>query len=124
MMHEVAREMRCIDIKYIVKIEPMCFEWEKFISTLEKHFPDILQEILHCDCQRHDSEQGQAQSIPTVSCVINTDIRCDCTDRQDKQRTPSPRLLQMGTRGQSQHHGSFHHGTLEIPYKCHHNGQH
>ena len=45
LMHEVNREAIYIGIKYSVKMEPMYFEWDKFIPTLEKHFPDILWDI-------------------------------------------------------------------------------
>ena len=113
--------MICIGIKYCVKIELMYFERDKFSPTVEKHFLDILQEILDCDHQRGNSEQGQGQSVPTSSSDNNADFRCDHTDRQHMERPTSPKLLWLRTRGQSQCHGSFHHSTLEMSYNCHHN---
>ena len=58
LMYEVESEVRCLGTKYSVKMEPMYFEWDKFISTLKKHKSDILEQIFNCDHQRHDSEQG------------------------------------------------------------------
>ena len=51
-MHEVNREAICIGTKYSVKMEPMYFQWDKLILKLEKHFTDILEEILNHDHQR------------------------------------------------------------------------
>ena len=51
-MCEANREARYISTKYTVLIEPLCFEWGKFMPMLEKHFSDILDEILNCDNQR------------------------------------------------------------------------
>ena len=87
-MHTVDRDMICIGIKYSVKIEAMYFEWDKFIPTLEKHFPDIPQEILDHVDQRYNSEQGR--SVPTGSSDNNTDFRHDHTGRQHTDRPPSP----------------------------------
>ena len=58
------------------------FKRDKFISALEKHFPDILQEIPNCDHQRYDSEQGHGQSIPTGSTDIKTTFKHGPTDRE------------------------------------------
>ena len=35
-----------------VQIEPFYFEWDRFIPTLEKEFPDILNEMLSCNSQQ------------------------------------------------------------------------
>ena len=48
-MHEVKRDTINIGIKYSVKIKPMYFQWDKFIPRLEKHYPNIVQEMLDCD---------------------------------------------------------------------------
>ena len=115
LIHKVNREAICICIKYSVKIEPMYFEWDLFISSLEKNIPDILQEILD---QRHNSEQGPSQSVPTDSGDNNMDLRHDHTDRQHRQRPPILRLSWPRARGQSQHHGSFCYSIPEMSYNC------
>ena len=86
---------------------------DMFIPTSGKHLPNILQEIMDHNHQRHNWEQGWGQSVPTSSSGNNTEFRCHPTDRQHMQRPPSPRLLQLRTRGQSQHHDSFHCSTSE-----------
>ena len=74
-MHEVNGEVRCIGIKYSVKMESKYFEWGKFIPTLEKHFPDVLEDILNCYHQTHNSEQGHGQSILAVTSELNSKFR-------------------------------------------------
>ena len=64
LMCEVNREAKYISTKYSIWIDPLYFEWNRFIPTLEKHFLDILGEILNHDNQRYASVQGQGQSIP------------------------------------------------------------
>ena len=59
----------------------MYFKCDKFIPTLEEIFPDILQQILDSDHQKHNSEQGQGHSVPTISSNINTNFKCDHTER-------------------------------------------
>ena len=71
------RNVRCIGIKYSVKMKPVYFEWDRLISTLKKHLPDILEEILICDHQMHDSEQGLGQSAPAGRSKLNTNFRHD-----------------------------------------------
>ena len=51
LMNDINREVRHIGTKYSVQIEPLFLEWDTFISILEKHFPDILDDTLNCDNQ-------------------------------------------------------------------------
>ena len=44
-------------------------KWGKFIPTLEKHFPDILEEILNHDHQRCASEKVKVSQYQKV--VVN-----------------------------------------------------
>ena len=74
LIHKVNRDAICIGTKYSVKIEPMHFEWEEFIPTLEKHFPDILQKILACDHQRHNQEQGESYQQVEVKVTLTLDV--------------------------------------------------
>ena len=37
-----------ISNKYEIQIEPIQFEWDMFLPTLEKDFLDILNEVLSC----------------------------------------------------------------------------
>ena len=52
LMNKVRNEAIHISNKYKVQIEPLHFEWDRFIPTLEKKFPDILNEMLY-----HNSQQ-------------------------------------------------------------------
>ena len=54
-MCDINGEARYISTKYSVWIDPLYFEWDKFIPTLEKHFPDLLDEILDCENGRSAS---------------------------------------------------------------------
>ena len=80
-MGEVNREVRCTGTKNNVKMEPIYFEWDRFILTLEAHFPDILEEILNCGHQRNYHKQGQGQSIPAGSSKLNINFRYGHIDR-------------------------------------------
>ena len=46
--------------KYKTQIEPPQFEWDRFLPTLEKDFPDILDEMLN-----HISQQQLPNSKET-----------------------------------------------------------
>ena len=48
-MCEANRDTRYIRTKYSVHTDPLYFEWDKFIPTLEKHFLDIWDAILTHD---------------------------------------------------------------------------
>ena len=64
----------------------------KETSLLYKHFPGILQEILNCDYQRHDSEQGQGQSILADSSELKNNFRHGDTERA-YTKTIKPRIF-------------------------------
>ena len=54
-----------ISNKYKIQIEPIQFEWEKFLPTLEKDFPDILNEILNCKTgQQHQLNSNVNRNMP------------------------------------------------------------
>ena len=53
LMYDVNKEARYIGTKYSVQVDPLYFEWDKLIPTLEKHLLDILIEILNHDNQRY-----------------------------------------------------------------------
>ena len=103
-------------------MEPMYFEWDKFIPTLEKHFPDII-EILNCDHQRHDSGQDEGQLIPAGSIELIANLRHGQVDREQLQRQSNPRFSQPKTKVLSQQCGSFCLSTPEISYNHNHNSQ-
>ena len=48
LMNDVRNETTYISNKYKIKIEPIQFEWDKSLPTLEKDFPKILNEVLSC----------------------------------------------------------------------------
>ena len=103
-------------------MEPMYFNWQKCVPT-ENHFPHILEEILNCDHQRCDLEQGECQSLPAGSSELNANFRHSHIDGEHLQRQPYPDFPQLRTRGKSHCHGSFCCSTPEMSYNCHHSGQ-
>ena len=91
LVYDVNREMRYISTKYSVQIGTLYFEWDKLISTLDKHFPDILEEILNCDHQRDASAYNQGQSIPANSSKLNTNFKHGVTQIEGKYKGhPAP----------------------------------
>ena len=46
LMSQVRTEAIHISNKYTIQIEPIQFECDKFLQTLEKDFPEILNEVL------------------------------------------------------------------------------
>ena len=92
------RQARYINTKYSVWIEPLYFEWVKFIPTLDrKNFQDILNGVLHHDNQRCASANGE-----TITSFSHSH-----TNKGGTQRTPSPIFLQPRKRGQPSIAASF-----------------
>ena len=54
LMSKVRNEAIYISSKYKIQIEPIQFEWDMFLPTLEEDFPEILNEILS-----HSNKQQQ-----------------------------------------------------------------
>ena len=73
------RETRYISTKCSIWIDPLYFEWEKFIPTLEKHFPDILYEIWSHDNQRSASANRE----------FTTSLRCSHTNIEKHKDHPA-----------------------------------
>ena len=48
LMNEVRDEAIYISNKYKIQIEPLQFDWDKFLPSLGKDFPDIINEVLSC----------------------------------------------------------------------------
>ena len=110
-MCKANREARYITTEYSVWINALYFEWDKFIPMLEKHFPDILDEILNHDNQRSPSANGE----------FTTSFRNSHISIGRTQRPSIPRFLQPSNRGQVSHHSSFYHRTTDVSYNHHHN---
>ena len=72
LMHDVKRKVRYIDTKYSMQIDPLYFESDKFIPTLENHFLDIVEQLLRHDYLRYASVHNQGQSIPASSSELST----------------------------------------------------
>ena len=62
LMIEVSYKAQNISSNHIVQINPLYFEWDKFILTLERQFPDVLNEMVNCDHQWHLSDQNKSRS--------------------------------------------------------------
>ena len=80
---------------------PLCFEWDKFIQTLEKYLPNVLDEMLN-----HKA---------------TTSFRHNHTNVGRIQRQPSPRFPQLRNTGQAHNHSSFCHIMPEVSQSHHHN---
>ena len=64
-MDEVQNEATYICNKYKNHIEPIQFEWDKFLPTLEKDFPDLLNEVLsYTNNQLHQPIANIKSSTP------------------------------------------------------------
>ena len=65
LMNEVQNEATYICNKYKIHIEPIQFEWDKFLPTLEKDFPYLLNEVLSfTNNQLHQPISNIKSSIP------------------------------------------------------------
>ena len=63
LMNEANSEYQYISNRYNIEIDPLHFEWDKFIPTLERQLPDIFNEMLNCDHQGHPLDQSDHTSI-------------------------------------------------------------
>ena len=84
-MHDVNRVVIYISNKYSMQRDPLNFEWDKLIVTLEIHFPDILEELLNCHHQRYGLVHNQGQSISAKSNKLNINFRCGVTEGKHKE---------------------------------------
>ena len=62
-MNQARKEAIHISNKYKVQIEPLHFEWDRFIPILEKEFPDILNEMLSCNSQQQQLNSNENRSM-------------------------------------------------------------
>ena len=46
LMSELRTKAICLSNKHKIQIEPIQFEWDKFLSTFGKDFPEVLNEVL------------------------------------------------------------------------------
>ena len=90
LMCDANHEAQYTSTKYILWIDPLYFQVDKFIPTLEKHFPDILDEILNHDDQR---------SAPENFAEFTTSYRHSHKNKGQTQRPPIPRFLKPRNRG-------------------------
>ena len=58
-MNKVQNEALCVSNKYTIQIEPLHFEWDKFIPTLKKAFLDILNKMLSHNHQQQPLNQNK-----------------------------------------------------------------
>ena len=70
-----------ISSKYKIQMEPIQFEWDKFLPTLEKDFPEILNEVLwHSNNQHQQPNSNKNRNTSSknknqYNTVINNRIR-------------------------------------------------
>ena len=82
----------------------MYFKWDKFIPTLEKQFPDILNEVLNHDHQWPSSEQSVNRFTIARNGKSNNDPESRLSTGAKTFQPPIPRNTQPYARG------AFHHG--------------
>ena len=92
LMHGVNREVMYIGTKYSIQIDPIYFDWDTFIPTLESHFPDIAEELMNHGHLRYALVHNEGKSIPASSSELNTNFRCGVTDGGQTPRAPSPHI--------------------------------
>ena len=63
-INQVRNEAKHIRKWYKVQIEFLHSEWDKFILTLEKEFPDILNEMLGFNNQQQPLNSNKNRSMP------------------------------------------------------------
>ena len=123
LMNGLSYEAQCINNKYNKQINPLHFEWDKFIFTLERHFPDVLNEMLSCNHQWHLSDQNESRSTISRNGEPNYNARERLNNRAQKLQPPDPRNTQPHTRGIFYHSKNSSHTTPETTFNCHHNSQ-
>ena len=65
LMTQVRTEAIHISNKYRIQIEPIQFEWDRILATLEKDFPGIWDEMLSCNSQpKQPLNSNVNRSIP------------------------------------------------------------
>ena len=71
LMMQIRTEAIHIVIKYKIQIEPIQFEWDKFLPTLEKDFLDILNEVsIHNSNQQQLPNSNESGSTPSKNIYI------------------------------------------------------
>ena len=91
-MNQVGNEAIHISTKYTVQLEPLYFEWDKFIPTLEKEFLDILNEMLCCNSQHQPFNPNENRFIPYRNREPYNNFRQGINNRTQRLTTPSPTI--------------------------------
>ena len=63
LMNDVRDETTFIRNKYKIQIDPLQFDWDKFLPPLEKDFPGILKEVLSCKINQQQPISNVYNSI-------------------------------------------------------------
>ena len=104
LMSQIRKEVINISNKCKIQIEPIQLERDRFISTLEKDFPEILNEVLS-----HNDNQQQLPNSNEHKSTLNED-RNQC-NAGTNNRT---RTLSLSTTHPNKAH-MFHHISHSIP---------
>ena len=90
LMSQVGTESTHIGNKYKIQIEPVQFQWDKFLPTLEKDFQEILNEVLSHSNQQQLPKSNKDRSAPNENRnQYNTGI----DSRARTLTTPSPTTM-------------------------------
>ena len=92
-MKQVKHKAICISNKYSVQIEHLYFKWDKFIPTLEKEFPDILNEMVDHSSQWQPLNANENRSIQHRNREPYSNFRRGTKNRAQTRTTPSPTMM-------------------------------
>ena len=109
LINQVRHEAICISSKYKVHREPLQFEWDRFIHTLENEFPDILNEMLNCNSQQQPLNANENRSMPHKNIRLYNNFRRGPNTRTRILTTPSPTMTQSNMANM------FHHFLHSMP---------
>ena len=118
LMTPVRNEAIHISNKYKLQLQHLYFEWEMFIPTLEKEFPDILNEMLSHNSQQQLLNSSENRSIPHMDREKTNNFR-RINNRTRTLMTPSPTIMHPSIANWPCH---FSHRTPETASNCNGNG--
>ena len=116
-MIQVRTEAIHISNKYKIQIEPIQFEWDRFLSTSEQDLPEILNEMLICYSQQQPLNSNEKRSNPNEN-REQYNGRIENRTKRLTTLSPSTTHLNMASRFQYMSH-SMPETTNTYSRNCH-----
>ena len=108
LMHQVRTKATHIISKYKIQVEPLHFEWDKFLPTLEKDFAEVLNEVLSDSNNQQQPNSNENRSTPNANRnQHNTGIN---------NRTRMLTTLSLSATHTNRSHGFQHMSHLKLIY--------